>query len=196
MSISQLAKTIAAGALVLALAGPVAADDDTNSWSPHWGMGGMMGGMMGGWGQGPMAGQGPDAMVDRIDGRLAFIKAELKITDAQTGAWDAFAATMRTTSESHFAMMRSMMEEMQSGEFSKKTLPERLALRQTHMEARIEEIKSLAAAADTLYAVLDDTQKKTADEIALPMMGMGMMGRRMGMGPGMGRGMGPGMMWQ
>jgi hypothetical protein len=28
------------------------------------------------------------------------------------------------------------------------------------------------------------------------MMGMGMMGRRMGMGPGMGRGMGPRMMWQ
>jgi hypothetical protein len=194
MSISRFSKALAAGALVLALAGPVAADDDTNSWSPHWGMGGMMGG----WGQGPMAGQGPDAMVDRIEGRLAFLKAELKITDAQTGAWDAFAATMRTTSESHVATMRSMMEEMHSGEFSKKTLPERLALRQSHMEARLEEIKSLAAAADALYAVLDDTQKKAADELALPMMGMGMMGmgQRMGMGFGMGRGMGPRMMWQ
>lgn len=193
MSISRFSKALAAGALVLALAGPVAADDETYSWSPHWGMGGMMGG----WGAGPGAGWGPEAMVDRMDGRLAFLKAELKITEAQTGAWDEFAATIRSARESHVATMRSMMEEMRSGEAFKKTLPERLALRQTHMEARLEEIKSMAASVDKLYEVLDETQKKTADEMAMPMMGMGGgMGMAMGHGMRGGRGMGPWMMWQ
>jgi hypothetical protein len=37
------------------------------------------------------------------------------------------------------------------------------------------------AAVDKLYAMLDDNQKKTADDIVLPSMGMGM-GRGMGCG--------------
>lgn len=190
MSISPIAKAIATGTLVLALAGPVAADDDTGGWWPHWGMGRMMHG----WGPGPMAGSG--AVTDRIDGRLAFIKAELKITDAQKEAWGEFAETIRNTSDTHFSMMRSMMEDMHSGAFFKKPLPERITIHLTVMEARVEEMKGMAAAVDKLYAVLDDTQKKLADE-TVPMMGMGPgMGMGAGMGMGWGRGMGPGMMRQ
>jgi hypothetical protein len=51
------------------------------------------------------------------------------------------------------------------------------------MEARLEQIKTVKVAVDKLYAMLDEAQKKTADDIVLPSMGMGM-----------GRGMGPGMM--
>ena len=53
---------------------------------------GMMGGMMGG----VAMMMGPQ----HIDGRLAFLRAELKITDAQRKAWDDFAAAMQTAAKS------------------------------------------------------------------------------------------------
>lgn len=172
-----------AALLPLAFGGAAFADsDDDRGWWPNWGMGrGMMGGD--GWGGG-MMGYGPDAMMDRIDGRLAFLKTELKITEAQSQAWDDFAKVVRQTSETHNKMMSSMMKEMQDDSFFKKPLPERLQYQQTMMEARVENIKSVRGALDKLYTQLDDTQKKAADEIVLPMMGMGM-----------GRGMAPGRMF-
>jgi hypothetical protein len=172
-----------AALLPLAAAGTALADSDGGGWWPHWGMGrGMMGGD--GWGGG-MMGYGPEAMMDRIDGRLAFLKTELKITEAQSQAWDEFAKVVRQTGETHNQLMRSVMKEIQDGSFFQKPLPERLQYQQTMMEARVENIKSVRAALDKLYAQLDDTQKKSADEIVLPMMGMGM-----------GRGMGPGWMFR
>ena len=43
-----------------------------------------------------MMGQGGmPMMAKRIEGRLAFLKTELKITDAQLPLWDAFARAMR-----------------------------------------------------------------------------------------------------
>ena len=89
---------------------------------------------------------------------------------------------VKQTSETHNGMMVSMMKEVQDGSFFKKPLPERLQYQQTMMEARVEDIKSVRGAVDKLYSQLDDEQKKAADDIVLPMMGMGM-------GRGMGRGM-------
>ena len=174
---------VAAGMLAVALSAPAMADSDDGGWWSGWGMGR---GMMDGWGWGgPMMGYGPDAMLDRIDGRLAYMKTELKITDAQTAAWDELAKVIRDTAEIHNGLMRDMMKDVRSGDFFKKPLPDRLTIQQTHMEARLEQIKTVKAAVDKLYAMLDESQKKTADDIVLPSMGMGM-GR--GMGPGMMRG--------
>ena len=178
MTTSRRRLLITAGILATVLGGSALADDNDGGWWPHWGMGR---GMMGGWGgDGGMMGYGPDTMVDRIDGRLAFLKTELKITDAQSTAWDELATVVRQTSETHNTMMLAMMKEVQDGSFFKKPLPERLQYQETHMQARLEQVRSIHQAVDKLYAVLDDTQKKAADEIVLPMMGMGM---------GMGRGM-------
>src|SRR6516164_7300947 len=47
------------------------------------------GGMMGMMGRGGMMGM--MGMAGHVEGRIAFLKAELKITDAQTSAWNAFA---------------------------------------------------------------------------------------------------------
>lgn len=177
MSISRFTKLAAAGALAAVLTVPVLAHDGGSGWGRGWGFGHMMGG---GHRQGPMMGQGwQEGMLERIDGRLAFLKTELKITEAQKAAWNELATTIRDTAETHNALMRGMMADMQGGEFFKKPLPERLTIRLTHMESRIEQIKGVQASVGKLYAVLDDSQKKVADEIALPMMGMG---RGMGMG--------------
>lgn len=77
-------------------------------------------------------------------------------------------------------MQRQMMKEMHDGEFFKKALPDRLIIRETHLETRLQQVKNVREEVEKLYAVLDDGQKKSADEIMLPMMGMGC---------GMGRGM-------
>lgn len=172
MIFRQTRMMVAAGMLAVALFAPAMADNDDNGWWQHWGMGR---GMMDGWGWGgPMMGYGPDAMLDRIDGRLAYMKTELKITDAQTAAWDELAKVIHDTAETHNALMTEMKKDVRSGDFFEMPLPERLTVQQTHMEARLEQIKSVKAAVDKLYALLDDDQKKTADDIVLPSMGMGM----------------------
>lgn len=137
-----------------------------------------------------------DTMLDRIDGRLAFIKAELKITEAQNAAWEEFAGVVKASVETRNKMMSEHRQEMMSGEFEKKPLPERLELQEARISARLDQVKVTREALGELYAVLDDKQKAAADEIVLPMMGMGrgmrgMRGMRRG---GMGRGMGRGMM--
>jgi hypothetical protein len=163
---------ITSGLFAVLLGGSALADSDGGGWWPRWGMGG---GMMGrGWeGDGGMMGYGPDTMMDRVDGRLAFLKTELKITAAQESAWNELATVIRQTSETHNAMMRDMMKEIQDGSFYKKPLPERLQYQESHLAARLEEVKSVHESVDKLYAVLDESQKKSADDIILPMMGMG-----------------------
>lgn len=67
-------------------------------------MGAMMS-MMGHCAMMPMMGMG-----DHIEGRLAFLKTELRITDAQLPQWNAFADALRA----HATQMRGMMHQMTS----------------------------------------------------------------------------------
>ena len=74
---------------------------------PSWGMGpgwhmGM--GMWGNW----RGGRGPDWMLERIEGRLAYTKTELKITDAQTAAWNQLADAIRTAAKHHNERMKGI----------------------------------------------------------------------------------------
>ena len=114
------------------------------------------------------------SMADHVEGRIAFLKTELKITDAQQPLWNAVGDAMRANAKDMAAMMPVMQSMMQpSG-----TLPEKLAGREKAMTAHLEALRKLKAAIDPLYAALSDEQKKTADQLAVgPMgiMGMGMM---------------------
>lgn len=116
--------------------------DDRGRWWPRWGMGQMMDGP--GYGGGPMMGRGPmwgfsqDGLLDRIDGRLAFIKTELALKDDQADVWEKFAGVVRSNAENHNGLMRAMMEEMADGDYFDKPLPERLAEQESHMTARLE----------------------------------------------------------
>lgn len=208
MAISKWKKALAAGAVLLAIAGPAVAGDsdntnNTNNWQPRWGVGPMMGGWGGGgWGGGPMMGyDGSEAFLDHVDGRLAFLKAELKITEAQTPAWDDLAKAVHTAADSQNALMQGTMKMFRDGDFEKMSLPDRLNFRRTHLEARLQEVNDVGTALDKLYGQLSDDQKQVADNIVLPMMGMGMgSGFGRGFGPwgggGFGPGRGPGMMRQ
>ena len=132
------------------------------------------GAMSGGQGMMPMPGMMGmmvgDAGAGHIEGRLAFIKAELKITDAQSAQWAVFADAERAIAKSMSDMRQSMM----SRRTAPKTLPERLALAQKAMAAHLDGLNKTAAALDRLYDTLSADQKKIADEIIIGPMGMPM----------------------
>jgi hypothetical protein len=133
------------------------------------GSGHMMGqdGMMSG---GAMMGDGMPMMgmmINHADGYLAFLKTELKITDAQLPQWNAFADAERANAKGMRDMMAAMVANRGLG-----TFPERLALHEKLMTTRLDELRKEKGAADALYAALNDEQKKVADELLSRSMGM------------------------
>src|SRR5215469_2261391 len=131
------------------------------------GMPGMMRMMMG---QDGMAGMSM-MMAEHVEGRLAFLKTELKITDAQLPLWNAVAEAIRTNAKS----MSEMMSGGMTGGSQMATLPEKLALHEKMMTAHLEGLRRLKTAVDPLYAALSPEEEKTADELVMGPMGMGMM---------------------
>jgi hypothetical protein len=136
---------------------------------------GMMGQAQMGAGMMPMMNMmmGAQAGDDHFEGRLAFIKAELKITDAQAQPWNAFADAVR----SNIGSMAEMRKSMMGGEGAPSTLPERLAREDKMVTAHLAALRKTEDAVAQLYVVLTDEQKKTADTIVVGPMGipMGMM---------------------
>ena len=111
-------------------------------------------------------------MADHVEGRIAFLKTELKITDAQQPLWNAVADAMRASTKDMAEMMTAMRSTMQQ---SSGTLPDKLAARENATTAHLDALRKLKAAVDPLYATLSDDQKKTADQLMFSPMGMGMM---------------------
>ena len=118
--------------------------------------------MQGGMGMGPgMGGQ----TLDRLDGRLAFLHAELHITQQQMPAWDAFAASLRSARD-HLAEARTAMQDG-----NKATDPlGRLEAYERHSAARLQALHDSRMAFAKLYGTLNDEQKRTADELVVPLL--------------------------
>lgn len=106
-------------------------------------------------------GWGPIDFTDRIEGRIAFVRAELRITDAQAQTWDAFAQAVRS-SRQHLIEARQLVNEPYTSS------AERLDRYERHLTERLEALKSARAAFNKLYTMLDDGQKRTADELVVP----------------------------
>ena len=129
------------------------------------GMMGMMGGpgMMGMMGGGMMGMGGMMMAPEHIEGRLAFLKTELEITDAQMAAWNAFADALRANAKAMAATRATMMQTMHQGAGT--TAPQMLELHEKHLAQHLEAVKRTRATLEPLYAALSDQQKKTADEL-------------------------------
>ena len=143
------------------------------------GNGAMGSGMMmgpGGMGAGMMGGSGAamcDAMAGHIEGRLAYLKAELRITEAQEPLWTAFAAAERDNSNTMLAHCTAAMSQHANGSAS---LPDRLDQHEQFMAAHLEALRARDKALKPLYAALSDSQKAAADQLFSGPMGMmGMM---------------------
>jgi len=102
---------------------------------------------------------------EHVEGRIAFLKTELGITEAQLPQWNEFADALRNSAK----MMRAAMANMQDG--APAAMPTKLDAMTAMMTARLEALKTTAAAGKALYAVLSDGQKKTADELVMSPMG-------------------------
>jgi LTXXQ motif family protein len=159
--ISLHKKAMIALAMLAVIAGPTFAQDQTTQQSPPpstWGPHGMMGTMMGGNGSAEaMCG----AMSRHIEGRLAYIKAELQVTDAQEPLWNAYAAAARDNAKTMIARCATMMGPRDT----KTSLPDRLDQNEQLMAAHLEAVRAMDNALKPLYAALNETQKKTADQL-------------------------------
>jgi hypothetical protein len=134
----------------------------------------MMGGMMSGMaqGRGVMGLTGNCLMLggsnpSYAEGRIAFLKAELSITDQQKDAWDAYAAAIKKNLAGMQSMREIRMKVMQA-----KSPVDRLDAHIAVMESRVAALKELKPPLANLYAALSDDQKKKADEL---LTGMGCM---------------------
>ena len=101
------------------------------------------------------------------EGRIAFLKAELGITDAQKTVFDAYAAVLKDNLESMRGMRQAMM-----GARSLETPVERLDAHLGMMENRLAALKEVKPKLEALYAALSDDQKKKANAV---LTGMGCM---------------------
>jgi hypothetical protein len=130
----------------------------------------MMRQMMGqqeGMGMGMGPGMGMGMPFEHVEGRIAFLKAELRITDAQKPQWDAFADAMRANSKAHQAVHEQM-----TGNAKPSSWPEHLAFQQKALSTRLDGLKTLETAAKPLFATLSDEQRKLADQLLSGPMGM------------------------
>ena len=113
---------------------------------------------------------GQNGMAGHVEGRIAFLKTELKITDAQQSLWTTVADTMRANAKGMSGMPNGMP---MMG--SATTLPDKLAMHEKMMATHLDGLRKLKAAVEPLYASLNADQKKAADELMIGPMGMGMM---------------------
>lgn len=168
---NSIRRTIAAAAVLATTAGSVAFAQDQGGHSASmmgpgmmgrgmgpgmmgWGMRGMMGpGMQEMMGPGMMMGNGP-----MMEGRLAYLKAELGISEAQTEAWNGYVNAVKARASTMQSTYAAMMQTMQSG-----SAVERLQAHIRAMESMVETLKALSPATEALYKVLSDEQKKKAD---------------------------------
>lgn len=104
-------------------------------------------------------------MTDRIDGRIAFLRAELRITDAQAPAWNQFAEALRS-SRQHLLEARQQL----AAPDSSNTPTARLDRYERHLTARLGAIHTARSALTQLYATLDEHQKHVADELVVPFL--------------------------
>ena len=123
-------------------------------------MGRMMAMMHGGMMSGGMMGGMP---LKHVEGRLAFLKTELKITPAQEPQWTKFADTVRSTAKNAQGAMPPMM---QAGAQAP-TAPDLLGRYEKTLTSRLETVRALKAAFDPLYSVAqrrpEEGRRRVAD---------------------------------
>jgi periplasmic protein CpxP/Spy len=105
---------------------------------------------------------------ERMAKRQAELKAKLKITPAQEGAWTTFTASMQPPAG---GMMGMRHDPKVKAEMDKLTTPERIdkmrALRQARMTTMNAEMDKRANATKAFYAVLSSEQKAVFDAVSM-----------------------------
>jgi Spy/CpxP family protein refolding chaperone len=102
-------------------------------------------------------------MDEHLDGQLAYLKTELKITDVQTPQWNIFAQAFRAEMEKKAQLCRQAMEQSRAG--TSVNVLDSLKMIEDQLSKRLDSLRAMRAAMQPLYSILTPEQKKTADEI-------------------------------
>ncbi|MBX3501350.1 MAG: Spy/CpxP family protein refolding chaperone [Alphaproteobacteria bacterium] len=135
--------------------------------APSTGGGTMGGGMMH---RGAMMPDGMmgGMMVRHVEGRLAFLKAELKVTPAQDAPWSKCADAVRAATTAARTALKPMM---QPGGSPPRTAVEQMSRHESLLSVRLESVRRVKAAFEPLYAALDEEQRKLADSLVGEVIG-------------------------
>jgi len=120
----------------------------------------------------PMAGMPMPDMGAHLEGRIAFLRAELGITEVQVPQWDAFAQALR---DSNAKLKQAQAAAPQSATASA-TFQQRVELQEQWLGARLEGLKAIKIAFAGLQAVLSEDQKRTAEALLTRPVCFGQMG--------------------
>ena len=133
---------------------------------------GMMGGMMGHGNWGPwMMGMGghrgmmmmaPAMMQAFAEGKLAFLRSWLGITETQSGPWNTFAEAVRVQVKS---LADSQQKWMPTPGQPDSTLPQWVDRHLQMMEEHLAAMKKIKPALDSLYQALTPEQRQKADQL-------------------------------
>src|SRR5262245_58775703 len=136
------------------------------------GMGMMERGGMDMMGAMPTGGMAMPDMGAHLEGRIAFLRAELAITDAQAPQWEAFAQALR-----YSAAKLKQLQPAASQSASRPTdFVDRVERQEQWLTARLEGLKAIKTAFTPLEAALSEDQKKTAESLLARPVCVGPMG--------------------
>ena len=103
----------------------------------------------------------------RAEARIAYVKAELKITPAQQATFDRYAQAIRDNA----AATQKTFQDLRGHRGQDVSAINRVEQRAKMAQARDEQEQKYLAAFRPLYASLSPDQKKIADELAAPHFG-------------------------
>ena len=107
-------------------------------------------------------GYSQDDLQAKVEGRLAYAKTLLGITDSQAAAWKAYEDVSRTNVQSIRAAQRAMIDAERTG-----SAIDRMHAQTDMAQARLDAMKALQPATEALYKALTPDQRERADTVIL-----------------------------
>jgi protein CpxP len=132
--------------------------------------------------QGRRDGQRRFDFAARAEGRIAYLKAELKITPAQQAAFDRYAQVIRDDAAARQKAFQDMRGRRDQNNSQTMSAIDRVEQRAKMAQLRDQQQQQYLAAFRPLYASLSPDQKKTADDLSTPHFGRGFRDHRGGPG--------------
>lgn len=105
---------------------------------------------------------------DMVEGHLGYLRNALQLRPDQQPAWDRFAGAVRDATG---RMRQERMEAMSPAQ----GLDQRISEYEQALTSRLDAVRSVRGALSDLTGALDETQRRTLDESAERLMGMGRM---------------------
>ena len=111
-------------------------------------------------------------MTEHVESRLAYLKAELKLTDQQQAAWNTFADAYRATAQKTTEVCAAMDAAGPDHSMHQGVLGH-LAMMEHYMSDHLDSVRGLKGAFEPLFAILNEEQKNAADDALMHVMGVG-----------------------